>query len=457
MRRRSAFPPVLPGTVPTGVNSGAPAPALAPASGRQVVRPQPRNWDLWLVQVLWVLLVLEIDQYIAFKTGIPTNRLPTLIAPILICLTLMAGRPRIIHWPMVAFLAMHLVASFTAENAGLSRTPFKFMVYITLLLASSATFIDTPQKFNFVWKTHLVGFFWFAIQGIPTAGKVMWHSVLANEDSFGPLMVIAMPIAYFYSVMGVPSRWRTFARVVFGLSLLGIVVSFARGAAVAAAVVLAHLFVFAKNKTRTFTFLILAALVLIPITAYFVPLDAYIKEIGSSAGGDPVRANLWDMAWRVFKTSPLYGVGAGNFGVVAERIATPEDHAIIWGSIYYRAVHNTGFQILSEEGVLGLVLWAMMIVSFFRWNIMIRSREAVAAWQAAGGKIDIVALSRGLDGSMLGFLLTSIFYNQLYVHWFWSLLIISFVLRRMVVIGPAVSPVRVPRHNRGLVPRLGRA
>lgn len=452
MPNRSALPPLPPGPPPaTGLVSGlrlGAAPALPKA--------RSRSWALLLVQVLWVLLVFEVDQFVAAKTGVPTNRLPTLIAPFLIWMTLSAGRVRTLYWPLLMFLAMHFVASLLAENSGLARTPFKFMVYITLLMASTAAFMNTPQKLNFVWKTHLLGFAWFAVQGIPTAGRVTWHSVLNNEDSFGPLMVMTIPVAYFYSIMTPSPRWRLVARVVFALGLLGVVVSFARGAAVAAAVVLAHMLFYSPNKTRTFTFLTLATLVTIPLVAYFVPIDQYLVEVGSSAEGDPVRAHLWNLAVRVWHTSPLYGVGASNFGVVAERIATPADHAMIWGSIYYRAVHNTAFQILAEEGVLGILLWAIMVVNFFWWTRQIRSKAAVAVWQGYRSDINLVAWSRGLDGAMVGFLLTSIFYNQLYVHWFWSLLIMAFALHRITVIMPARGDAKT-HPKRGTAPGMARA
>jgi O-antigen ligase len=425
--------------------------------GRTQVQTGSKSPPLFLVHALWVLLVYEVDVFLTAKTGAPFNRLPTVLAPILLFVTLFHGKRKTIYWPLVLFLAMHLGASLFAENAGISRVPFKYMFYVVLLLASTATFVDTPPKMSFLLKLYMVGFAWFGLQGVPTGGRVLWHPLMGNEDSFGPLMVIAIPIAFFYAQATQSRRWRWIAKGIFGVGVLGLMVSFARGAALAGAAVLLHILLFSPNKTRTFTSLMLATIVLVPLVVYFVPLDAYFKEVGSSAAGDEVRTHLWGLAWRVFKTSPLVGVGAGNFGVIGEVIATPADHRMVWGAIYYRAVHNVGMQILAEEGLVGIALWATMIVGFFRWNKRLRVKDAVASWRTQGGTdFNLSVFTRGLDGAMLGFLLTSIFYNELYVYWFWSLLILSFVLHRMVIVMPSSRARRMPRGHGPVVPSLQR-
>ena len=399
---------------------------------------------------MWILLVFEVDQFLAAVTGAPFNRLPTLLAPVLLGFTLFRYKRNTVSWPIVLFLLMHLSASIFAENAGLSRNGFKYMFYVTLLGVSTATLINVPAKLDYILKVYLLSFAWFGLFGDFSGGKVWWHQLLGNEDSFGPLMVMAMPIGFFFAQSTRVPLWRRIGRLVFGLGILGLVVSFARGAAVAGAAVLLYILVFSPNKTRTFVSLMVAAIILIPLVAYFVPLDAYLKEVGTSSGGDPVRAHLWGLAVRVWKTSPWVGVGVNNFGVIGELIATPEDDAMVWGSIYFRAVHSTGFQILAEEGLVGIGLWLTMIVGFFWRTRQLCRKEAVTAWRALGGaEFELVHLTRGLEGAMLGFLLTSIFYNQLYIHWFWSLLTLAFVLHRMTVVSFRRS---MPPPGRGGIP-----
>jgi hypothetical protein len=86
-------------------------------------------------------------------------------------------------------------------------------------------------------------------------------------------------------------------------------------------------------------------------------------------------------------------------------------------------------QILAEEGLIGIAVWLVMLVGFVRRNARLRRPEAQARWLARGGQaFDLRAVSLALDGAMLGWLGCSIFYNQLYVHWFWSLITMSYAL-----------------------------
>jgi O-antigen ligase len=420
----------MPTTVPAEPHGAFVAQGPARAQpGRS--RSRSTSAGLFLVKVMWVLMVFEVDQFLTAKTGAPFNRIPTLVAPVLAFVTLFHGKKKMIYWPILLFLALHLGASLFAENAGLSRTPFKFIFYMALLLASSASFVDSPPKMSFILKLYVLSFAWFGVQGLPR-GLVAWHSLLANEDSFGPLMVVAMPFAYFFGLATSSKRWRWVAHAIFAVSVLGLVASFARGAAIAGAAVLLYIVLLSPNKVRNITYLILAAIILLPVVNLIVPLGAYLKEIGTSAGGDVTRTQLWSLAWRVFQSSPVYGVGASNYGVAAMRIASPMEQSQMWGSLYYRAVHNTSLQILAEEGLIGIALWVTMIVSFFRWNFRLRKASARASWVSQGGTdLDLRLIARGLDGSMLGFLLSGIFYNQLYIHWFWSLVTISYVLVRI--------------------------
>jgi O-antigen ligase len=432
--------------------------ADAPIQGQRHgarVATQARSTGLRLVHALWILTVFEVDVFLSAKTGGPFYLLPTLLAPILIILTAANARKGVLYWPMVLFLGMHLLASVIAPNAGLARPHTKFMVYMTLLFASSVCFVNVVPKMSTILKLYMLGFLWFGVQGIPR-GLVPWHYLLANEDSFGPLMVLAMPIGFFFASAATSARWRWLGHGLFAVSIVGLISSFARGASLAGAAVLLYIFVLSPNKGRTLLYLGVAAAVLIPLVAMLIPLDAYFKEVASSAGGDEGRMQIWSMAWRVFKSSPIWGVGAGNYGVGASRVATPEELDAMWHGYYFLAVHNTAIEILSEEGLIGITLWVTMIVHFFSWTRRLRTQAAREVWVEQGGDFDLRLLSRGLDGSMIGYLLSGIFYNQLYIHWFWTLLLVAYLLKRLSTpmgavverrrAGWRVAPQPLPRH-----------
>ncbi len=398
---------------------------------REGVIGRSETFPLVIVYAFWVLTIFELDLFLAATIGGPFYRIPLFLAPVLGLCILSRGDKRILYWPLILFVLMHLGASLLAENAGFSRDAFKFMVYMLVLVAGSVSFLDSPSKLIVILKLYLLSFAWYGIQGMPS-GRVVWHFLLANEDSYGPLMVLSMPFAYFFALATSSRRWRLLAGGVFVLSILGVVASFAKGAFLAAGAVLLYILLRSPQKGRTLAGLMLGAIVLLPVAALILPLDAYIEEMKTLSQGDEARTTLWQLAWNVFRESPLWGVGASNFGVVAARItsfdavrAVKSDPAQLYGI----AVHNPHMQILAEEGIIGITLWIGMIAGFFRWNRRLRTGDASALWRKRGGEdLDVQMIARALEGAMVGYLATSVFYNQLYIHWFWSIVTIAYVL-----------------------------
>ena len=55
--------------------------------------------------------------------------------------------------------------------------------------------------------------------------------------------------------------------------------------------------------------------------------------------------------------------------------------------------------------------------------------SARAIWrQAVGDQIDLLYVSLGLEAAMVGFLVGCVFYNQLYRHWFYTLVVFAILL-----------------------------
>lgn len=423
-----------------------------PDSSAVHIASEPRPFSLFLVQVFWVLMVYELDIFLSAIVGGPFYRTPLVLAPLLALLVLFnKNDKRVLYWPLVIFVLLHLGASVFAENRGFSLDGFKFMAYMVILFASSVCFLDSPPKLIGVLKLYLIGFAWMGVQGIPS-GRISWHPLLGNEDSFGPLMVMAMAFSYFFATATVSRTWRWIARGVFLLSILGLMCSFARGAALSGALVIGYIIMYSPHKLRMLAGMLVAGIVVAGVASTMISLDAYIEEIRSSAEGDEGRMTVWRLAWRVFLESPIYGVGAGNFGVIASMVAdqsmiagfrsTPENLYMLW-------VHNATLQILAEEGVIGVTVWIVMIAGFFLRMRRIQSKDAMIKWKSLGGEgLDLRAIARGLEGAMIGFLATSIFYNQLYVHWFWSLITIGYVLAGIV--SPVAKPSSSGRPSQAL-------
>jgi hypothetical protein len=139
------------------------------------------------------------------------------------------------------------------------------------------------------------------------------------------------------------------------------------------------------------------------------------------------------MSWRVFTERPVFGVGAGNFGIFAF-YHLPTDQMLGAyqanpGALYGRVLHNIWAQIFSEFGSVGMLAFVALLVDFWRRNKALRSAAFVAGWRnAAPEGPDLTAVSFGLEAAMVAFLITGVFYDQLFVHWVYSLLTVNAVV-----------------------------
>jgi O-antigen ligase len=131
------------------------------------------------------------------------------------------------------------------------------------------------------------------------------------------------------------------------------------------------------------------------------------------------------------------GVGINQFGPV---VASEFKVGDIGGAyaenpltLYGRALHSIYFQILSEFGTAGAVIFVVMLVQFWtRCNVLLKP-AAAERWKRAGGQGDLRSLALGLESGMVGFLASGAFFNQLFTVWFYGLLIMCTLLYYMVV------------------------
>jgi O-antigen ligase len=129
----------------------------------------------------------------------------------------------------------------------------------------------------------------------------------------------------------------------------------------------------------------------------------------------------------VFRENPLLGVGAENFGPFAasyfRRGSVRGMYADNPATLYDRKLHSSYFQILSEFGIAGSLLFLWLLVDFWKRNAALRTTPYRAAWYAAtGGDYDLRWLALGLESGMVAFWSTAVFYNQLFTPGLYALL-----------------------------------
>jgi len=405
---------------------------------------------IMFVYVMWFFVWYEPDWLLEAIGGgtILVKLYVALFLPVCILLWTRFRRDAL-FWPYLVMIGMFLIWLPFALNRGFLINGLGKVVQYSLLTALTISVLETPQQVMTLLKLFLLQFLWFGIQGLPWAG-VPWHQNLSNDDSFGPFMTIGLGFAYYVAMGTTITKYRYLGFFICLLGIVGTVVSFARGAIIGLCMVFAILAIRAPKRLAFLGYgalLAVAGLIVIMVAfpnGEFWDEMATITEEGASAGTGLQRLVMWQAAGELFLTNPILGVGPGNFGPAATEYFT-ERGVTNMGStfdtpdkMYMMALHNDYVQVMVEQGLVGLFALAFIFVHFFKCVRFLRTEAVQRAWMNhTEGFIDPGHLALGLEAAMVGFIVTSAVYPQLFInYWMWSIMMLALVssaiARRMI-------------------------
>ncbi len=202
-----------------------------------------------------------------------------------------------------------------------------------------------------------------------------------------------------------------------GLLLAAVVSSLSRGGFVGLAALGVFMLVTGPHRGRIALAVGAAALAL-----WFAAPEQYWTEIRSietaDQEGDTGDARLysWGLAWRMFLDHPVTGVGTRNYGIQAplyEDVMRKARGEHMWG----RAAHSLFFTLLSEQGVVGTLLFSGLIASCVRAAARLRRRAAreIAGMQPA-------LLATACLAGIFAVLVAGAFISTLYYPMLWILI-----------------------------------
>ena len=108
------------------------------------------------------------------------------------------------------------------------------------------------------------------------------------------------------------------------------------------------------------------------------------------------RATYFQESMTIIKKHPLFGVGAGNYGLALVQQFPDKPN-----SYYYQPVHNVFLFIWSEIGVLGLALWLILL-----FKLLLDGLKTIK-----------ISAESGLAVAGLSLVIALMFFD----HWLWSL------------------------------------
>jgi len=250
----------------------------------------------------------------------------------------------------------------------------------------------------------------------PGGGRLRAIGMLGDPNIYGQYLLMMLPILFVRGESPAAKLGYLVKIPIAAVFMTGVVLTGSRGAALGA-LFLCELWVYGRFKWRgVIPSLVPLGLV---IGGYNIYQSMSHRTIGLSAGMD--RLNLWSDGLGMFKRSPLFGVGFGNFMEGSEMTA-----------------HNTYLLCAVELGLIGFFLWMfVLVVTFWQLNRVISApvtSPIAVRWATA------------IRASLAVYLLTSFFLSCVY----------QLPLYLLIGIAGALAHIEVERQGKALWPSMPR-
>lgn len=274
---------------------------------------------------------------------------------------------------------------------------------------------------------------------------------VGDPNFFAGYAIFAYPV-----LLALLSEARTLGRRAFLLlALFGVIgavfTTLSRGGLIALTVVTLLVLLapvrslFASFGQKSLVALCIAAGVAVALSVSLGQLDTRVNSLlgGQEATGSG-RVNFWMAAWNETKRHPFTGIGFGGFDLVSNELVkrTPGADLVHFdlredGTL----VHNVYLGSLAEVGVIGLVLYLVVVVSV---GFQLRRVARVAR---ARGDPALARLTNGLFLGLIGWSLVSIFISSETSRPLWILVGASVALPRLIA-RPGGEPEPVSAEDR---------
>jgi O-antigen ligase len=179
-----------------------------------------------------------------------------------------------------------------------------------------------------------------------------------NADDIGLTLVIGMPIAW-HLIQSFRGPVRVVASTFFALAPLAILLTGTRGAFIAGMIAISIVpLTLPRQSPRALLLTGVLLVVVAAATSVLVPPRTWsrilsIKQEVLGGGSMTGRADIWKAGLAVFPERPLLGAGAGAYGPAVGPLT----------GNYRTSPHNMPLGVLVEQGVIGFVVFAALLMA----------------------------------------------------------------------------------------------
>ena len=312
---------------------------------------------------------------------------------------------------IIPFGSVSEVAGLNEISRTISQNPFwtqiasLHFIALFIFLAALLTYIDSAKRLNkIILVITIFGFvfaFFAILQSVLSPNKIYGIYEVAHATPFGSFvnrhnfaafmeMCIAVPLGLMF-VGAVQKDKKLLYVTAIALMGIAIILSGSRGGLVA---LLAEIFflIFLTTKTKGYNQLILKVglgillVATIIVGSTLIGGESSLTRIAETVGTEDVSSNrthIWNVTLSIIKNNFIFGTGYGSFGVAY----TPYD--TLNGLERVEQAHNDYLQVLSDAGIIGLIIAGLFVFTLFQSGIKnaqssIPFRRGVAVGALAG-------------------------------------------------------------------------
>ena len=384
--------------------------------------------------------------YLFFEFGRPQALLPPLEvlhvpAILAVLLVLSLARARVPLWRdrqtqlllwLFALMFLHIPIAMNNFFA-LAITRVMLITFVAYL--GIITFIDSTEKFKKLINLWLIIHVYLAINGILKGGRGI-GGFIADENDFCMALNMALPFPFF---MGMSETRRIKKLAYFAIALLilfTIMATLSRGGFVGLVGVGGYCWMRSKRKALSaFLIVLLAFFMFLAAPPTYWDEVRSIQEEGSQTGTGEDRVYLWKIAWKMFLHNPILGVGQGNVSFQFEKYETMggNTEGLHGRSRAGRAMHSLYFTLLPEWGLVGTVLYGMIVYRTYRDVRFLCRFRLPKNHGGLGDAARIQTWGYAMEGSLVAFFVCGIFISVLTYPSFWVMMGFVIALRKIAL------------------------
>ena len=339
---------------------------------------------------------------------------------------------------LAGFVAFALVSVLWASGASAVLSDFSRLVPMALLFVIVVSAVRSRRELMILAGTYVFASFATASYALSSGTSIAGRLTggIANSNFLAAELGSAILLAGFL----LPAARHPLARA--GLVLTVVVDTFAfvltqsRGGSIALGVGLVLAVAFAGRWRAQAVVATLTAGAIGAMYVFAVAAPSVRDRLTNiSAQGSSGRSDEWQIALRIFEGHPLGGAGLGNYAVLAPHYASDtlqlfRVQFVLKGFV----AHNTYLQILSELGLIGLVLFGGFVLV-----VLAAALRTIASRRLASDPSSS-ALARGIFVALVSLLVAYFFGSALFQKQLWLLLGLAAALPVLTARGAERGP-----------------